>query len=101
MSKSKRKEQLREERVRITGNTPVSRRGPGKSGVAGTKGAGLARPRRIQDRHVLQILPKDDTVNSDVTLNLVTSQIDLMNAKVALRGTRKISKGGGGANLQG
>lgn len=70
----------------------MSSRDPGKSGAAGTKEAGLARPRRIQDRHVLKILPNDNIVNSDVDLNLVTSQIDPMKAKVALRGARKIPK---------
>lgn len=64
MSKGKRKERLREELAKVAGNTPVSLRDPGKSGAAGTKRAGLERPRRIQDRHLLQILPKDDAVNS-------------------------------------
>lgn len=51
------------------------------------------RLRHIPGRHVLQILPKDDTVSSDITQDLVISQIDPMNAEVALRGVRKTPKG--------
>lgn len=64
---------MREERARDTGNHPEVLRDPGKSGVAVTIRAGPVRIRHIQDWHVLQILPEYDTVNSDVTHDIVTS----------------------------
>lgn len=94
MSKGKRKTQLREERAGKSGTPPEAPRNPNRSGDVAAKRAGPTKPRIVRDRHALLILPKDETVDSDVTHNLVTSQIDPMKAKVALRGMRKISKGG-------
>lgn len=47
-----------------------------------------------RDKHVLEILPNNNTVSSDDTLKSVAGMIDPMKAKLALREMRGTSEGG-------
>lgn len=94
MLKSKRKKTLKKERV---GNaeTPYAIQGSsGEGNVECAKRAGSATHHFLRNWHVLEIHPNDDTISSDVTLNLLASKIETIKAKLALRGMRTISRRG-------
>lgn len=87
MYKGERKSLLRKEQVKNAGSAPSVQSGPREIEAAGAKRADPARPQRTWERHVMQILPYDDTVTSDVILKLVASQINPMKAKLGMRST--------------